>query len=247
MNPEPADVKLQKFIADHGLCSRRKAEAWIARGLVTVNDRAAVIGMRVRPGSDRVAIRGRPLRGGRRSPRILIMHKPPGYICSNHDPHYSRTIFDLVPPPLRKERLFCAGRLDKASEGLIIVTNDGQLSQRLTHPRHHILKKYRVLLNKPFNPCHWRLLVRGMEIDGEHLKVEKVIPTEKGPDSERRLQIHLRHGRKREIRRLLEALGYRVTRLRRFQIGRLNLRGLAPGGVRELTNDEVNLLIDPSA
>ena len=247
MNLEQADVKLQKFIADHGLCSRREAEAWIARGDVKVNDRVAAIGMRVRPGFDGVTIRGKPLRGGPRSPRILIMHKPPGYICSNHDPHYSHTIFDLVPPPLRKERLFCAGRLDKASEGIVILTNDGQLSQRLTHPRHQILKKYRVILNKPFNPRHSRLLVRGMQIDGEHLKVEKVVPADKSPNGQRRLLIHLRHGRKREIRRLLGGLGYRVTRLYRFQIGHLKLYGLPPGRVRQLTKDEVNLLIDPSA
>ena len=179
-----------------------------------------------------------PLPKGGGKKLVLAVHKPRGLLCSNADPHHEKTVFDLVPASLDAGRLFCAGRLDKESEGLLILTNDGALAQKLTHPSHRVVKRYRVTLDKPFDEKHIKNLLEGITWEGERLKVEKVIPDRHiGPIT--KLELHLNHGKKREIRRLLIALGYGVKRLQRFQIGRLPLRGITKGKCRILNDDEV--------
>lgn len=235
-------IRIQKFLADQGVCSRREAETWIRAGEVTVNGKPATLGQKIDPRSDRVAVGGQGVSWRRPDPVTLAMHKPRGVICSNRDPHHSRTIFDLVPPPWNRMRLFCAGRLDKDSEGLLILTSEGDLSQRLTHPAHQVIKRYLVTLTRPFDQQHGPMLLRGLMVEGELLKAEKVVPVKKGRLAPDTLEVHLGHGRKREIRRMLEFLGYRIDRLCRFQIGNLTLRGLGPGRVRLLGRKDIDLL-----
>jgi len=233
-------IRLQKFIADTGIASRRQAEAMIEEGRLTINGIPAKLGSKVVPGKDRVHLDGGVIHASKHVPVVLALNKPKGLLCSNRDPHHSKTVFDLVPPSLNAGRLFCSGRLDKESEGLLILTNDGALSQKLTHPSHRVIKRYRVTIDRPLNPRHIKNLLEGITWEGERLKVEKVIP-EKSHDSTK-LEVHLQHGKKREIRRLFIALGYGVTRLIRFQIGKLTIRGIGPGKVKQLTNAEIELL-----
>jgi len=235
-------IRLQKYIADHGICSRRQAEALIEEGRVQVNGELAHLGQKVVPGVDRVNVRGRNLGGGVKKDIVLALNKPKGYISSNSDPYHDKTVFDLVPPPWNRERLFCAGRLDKDSDGLLIITNNGDLAQRLTHPSTEVIKRYKVTLSRPFHEAHIRIMLNGVMVDGERLKAEKVIPMKKGPNADRVIEVHLGHGKKREIRRMVEALGYYVKRLQRFQIGSLRMRGIASGRVRQLNKKEIDLL-----
>lgn len=238
-------VRLQKILADQGLCSRRQAEEWISGGRVSVNGKTAELGMRARPGQDSIALDGRMLHLKARPTLVVAVNKPRGYICSNSDPHHPKTIFDLVPPQLRQDRLMCAGRLDKDSEGLVILTNSGEFSQRLTHPSNAVIKRYRVQLDRPFRPEDSPKLIQGVTWEGERLSADKVIPFEAPADRDKNfVEIHLGHGRKREIRRLLLAFKYGVRRLRRFQIGNLQLKGIPPGGYRILAEREISRLFE---
>lgn len=237
----PAGIRLQKFIADAGLCSRRKAEEMITEGRVEVNGELATIGMRVQP-KDRVLVDGAGIGRKARETVTLIMNKPRGVLCTNHDPFAHETVFSLLDERMAKLRLFCAGRLDKDSEGMLILTNDGELSNRITHPAGGVVKRYRVLLNKPFDTKHIAKMLNGVTRDGERLYALKIIPATVGEDRERRCEVHLSQGRKREIRRLFETFGYRVKRLKRFQMGKLVLKKLAPGMARPLNDSEIGLL-----
>lgn len=248
MKTSPA-IRLQKYIAATGICSRRAAEELIASGAVTVNGKTAEPGLKVIPGKDRVFVGKKPLEAPADEHLTLAMNKPRGYICSHADPHNEQTIFDLLPAAKRPaRRLLYAGRLDKDSEGLVILTTDGDLVNRLTHPRSGITKRYNVLLSQPFPAGKIPALLRGVQIEGERLNADKVIPLDRSPAGKHlSLEVHLHHGRKREIRRLFEALGFRVKRLQRFQIGNLTVRGIPQGEARPLGPREIRLLLGPSA
>ena len=236
-------VRIQKFIADSGLCSRRAAEALITAGEVYVNGRPATLGQKVEPGADKVTVRGKPVRTQPQPKLALVMHKPRGVVCSNSDPHAEQTIFDLLPREWARLRLFCAGRLDKDSEGLVILTSDGDLANRLMHPSNLVVKRYYVSLEQPFPAARLRSLLSGIIFEGERLKVERahlVNPGRDGTSTE--LDVHMHHGKKREIRLLFTALGFEVRRLRRYQIGALRLKGIALRGVKQLSSKEIESL-----
>ena len=236
-------VRLQKFLADAGVCSRRAAEALIVAGEVWVNGRRAEIGQRVAPGADKVTVRGRPVRTVPQPRLTLAVHKPRGLVCSNDDPHHAATIFDLLPREVAKFRFFCAGRLDKDSEGLVILTTDGDLAHRLMHPSNVVVKRYYVRLETPFPAGRLRQLLRGVVLEGERLQVEYaalVNPRAGGASAD--LDVWMHHGKKREIRQLFLALGYSVKRLRRYQIGALPLRGIPLRGVKQLSSKEIQQL-----
>lgn len=236
-------VRVQKFIADAGLCSRRAAEALVAAGEVWVNGQPAVAGQKVSPSADRVTVQGKTVRT-RTQPKItLAVHKPRGLVCSNDDPHNPDTVFSLVPRPYTRLRFFCAGRLDKDSEGLVILTTDGDLAHRLMHPSSEVVKRYFVSLERPFPAAKLRRLVLGLTFDGERLKVERaaiVNADRSGSGSE--LDVHMHHGKKREIRLLFSALGYPVRRLRRYQIGAIRLKGIPLRGARQLASKDIEQL-----
>lgn len=230
-------------MADAGICSRRAAEELVKAGEVFVNDEAAVLGQKVQPGVDRVTVRGKPLRSRAQPKLTLVVHKPRGVVCSNSDPHADTTIFDLLPRELARIRLFCAGRLDKDSEGLVILTSDGDLANRLMHPSNTVVKRYHVSLEEPFPFSRLKLLLRGVVAEGEKLKVEYAHLLNAGADrSSPELDVHMHHGKKREIRLLFLALGYQVRRLRRYQIGALRLKGIPLRGVKQLSTKEISSL-----
>jgi len=240
---ESAAVRVQKFLADAGVCSRRAAEALIAAGDVWVNGARAEPGRKVTPGLDKVVVGGRPIKSATQPRITLAVHKPRGLVCSNDDPHNAATIFDLLPRELARLRFFCAGRLDKESEGLVILTTDGQLANRLMHPSMGVIKRYHVTLKVGFPSDRLATLVRGVVVDGERLKVERAALVNPGPDARSRdLDVHMHHGRKREIRQLFTVLGFDVRRLRRYQIGSLRLQGIPLRGGKQLSMQEVESL-----
>lgn len=241
--PESTGIRLQKFIADAGICSRRAAEELILNGEVTVNGKPPELGQRVEPGRDRVVVQGKLVAAQAALPLTLAMNKPKGYLCSHGDPHHKKTIYDLLPPELASRRFLCAGRLDLDSEGLLILTTDGDLANRLMHPSNQVVKRYHVTLTRPFPKNKIPLLLRGIDFEGERLKVEKVFPVKVGRNEDfTDLEVHLHHGKKREIRRLFMTLGYRVKRLKRFQIGRFSLRRIPLGMSKILTARDTRLL-----
>ena len=247
--PPPEPLRLQKFLADIGVCSRRAAEALIAQGEVWVNGKRAEKGQKIVPGADMVAVSGRVV-SAEAQPRVtLAVHKPRGLICSNDDPHNPETVFSLVPGEFTKLRFFCAGRLDKDSEGLVILTTDGDFAHRLMHPSHQVVKRYHVSLTRPFPRSRLPQLVEGVASEGEQLKVEEASLVEPRADAtSAEVDVAMHHGKKREIRQLFIALGFEVRRLRRYQIGSFRLEGIAPGAARRLSEREIELLFHvPSA
>ncbi len=239
----PATIRIQKYLADAGVCSRRAAETLIREGEVWVNAAPAGIGQRVSPGEDKVTVSGKPVRAAAQPRITLAMHKPRGLICSNDDPHHAKNIFTVLPGEFAKHRFFCAGRLDKESEGLVILTTDGDLANRLMHPRNTVVKRYLVTLKQPFPHTKKPLLLKGIVFDGERLKVERA--TLVAPDRDNtspQVDVQMHHGKKREIRLLFTTLGYDVKRLRRYQIGSFPLKGIPLRAVKPLTPREIELL-----
>ncbi len=239
-SPRPEPVRLQKFLAEGGFGSRRACERLIAEGRVAVG--GAVVreqGVQVDPSSARVTVDGRPV--GRQTLLYLLLHKPLGYVCTSSDPSGRPTFHELLPP--LPARVYSAGRLDMDSEGLLLVTNDGPLVQRLTHPRHHAVKVYRVWADRDFGGEDLAALRRGVVADGERLACESV--ERRGRAGARWMyEVRLREGRNRQVRRMFGACGARVTRLVRIQFGPLRLDALPPGGWRRLTPGEIAALRD---
>ncbi|HAV12498.1 MAG TPA: rRNA pseudouridine synthase [Opitutae bacterium] len=234
--------RIQKIIANSGLCSRREAERHIEDGNVRVNGKIAQLGDKATPDAA-IFVNNKPLMMKQERIVTLIMNKPKGVMCTNSDPHAERTVFDLLPTDLLRLRLFCAGRLDKDSEGLLVITNDGELAHRLTHPSNEIIKRYRVVLHRDFKKEDIPKLLQGVEYEGDFLKAEKVLPAPQvGEGHERRLEVHLHHGKKREIRRLFEAHRYFVKKLVRVQIGRIILKNIPKGGIKILGKKDIERL-----
>ncbi len=236
-------IRLQKFIADAGLCSRRNAEMLIAQGEVWVNSAPAKPGQKVTPGVDKVTVSGKSVRTTSQ-PRITVaVNKPRGLVCSNDDPHHAATVFELLPREFSKFRFFCAGRLDLDSEGLVILTTDGDLANRLMHPSNVVVKRYHVILKKPFPASRLGQLVRGVVIEGEKHKVERAALINAGAsEASANLDVHMHHGKKREIRQVFMTLGFDVKRLRRYQIGALQLKGIPLRAGKVLSTKSIDAL-----
>jgi len=236
-------LRLQKFLAEAGVCSRRAAEALIAQGEVWVNGAAATLGQKITPGVDRVTVGGKTIQATVQPLVTVAVHKPRGLVCSNDDPHHAATVFELLPRELNKLRFFCAGRLDLDSEGLVILTTDGDLAHRLMHPSNVVVKRYHVILKSPFPSSRLGQLIRGVVVEGEKMKVERAALINAGAGgTSTDLDVHMHHGKKREIRQLFTTLGYDVKRLRRYQIGALQLKGIPLRAGKTLSPREINSL-----
>lgn len=233
-------MRIQKYISQCGVCSRREAERKILEGDVEVNGVPAEIGQDVNPEADKVSVDGALVRGIVEDKVVLAMNKPKGYICSNGDPFKAQTVFDLLPEPFASMKLFCCGRLDKNSQGLLLLTNDGDLANKITHPSSGVVKRYHVLLNRDLDAKIIPVLLRGVLCDGEKLKASRIIPDSSNlSDSPRRVEVWLNQGRKREIRRMFEAMGYFVKELKRYQIGGLVLKRIPEGAVKILGKADI--------
>ena len=235
--PEP--IRLQKYLAERGIASRRGAEELVRAGRVTVNGRKATIGMSVDPQDDLVAVDGQNLEQQRDRPAYLLLHKPRGYVTTMGDRHAARTVAELVADyPVRT---FPVGRLDKDSEGLLLMTNDGALANALTHPASHVPKVYRVTLRGQVSDAQRDKLSTGMELDGRRTQPIELRVLAEEPDRTV-LQLTLKEGRNRQIRRMCETLSLEVLRLKRIALGPLKLGLLPAGQWRELTAEEVKRL-----
>ena len=217
------------------MAARRKADQLIASGEVLVNGAPAVAGQQVTPGIDRVTVGGRPVEPVATS-TYLMMNKPVGVLTSVGDDRGRQTVVDRLPPG--RPRLFPVGRLDLDSHGLVLLTDDGELAGRLMHPRYHVEKEYRVVVRGRPGEDAVRRLSEGMVVRGERFEPAEVQLLD-AADGDTRLTMVLREGRKREVRRLWQALGHPVLDLQRVRIDGLQLGDLAEGDVRPLRSDEV--------
>jgi 23S rRNA pseudouridine2605 synthase len=240
--PAGGDEKLQKVLARAGFGSRREMEAWIAAGRVTVNGAPAHLGQRVSAG-DRVRVDDRPVeaRGQAEPARVLLYHKPAGEIVSAADPEGRPSVFDRLPR-LKRGRWIAAGRLDFSSSGLLVLTTSGELAARLMHPRFGLEREYAVRVDGLLEPEALRTLIRGVLLEDGPARFD-TIADEGGRGRNHWYRVVLREGRNREVRRMFEAVGHRVSRLIRVRFGPLALPpSLKRGWFRELRAAEVDAL-----
>ena len=229
--------RIQKLMAAAGLCSRRTAEEWIAAGRVIVNGRIARVGDKADPDRDTVLVDGSPLRGAAQHV-YLMLYKPRGYVTTLSDERGRRTAAELVADC--GTRVYPVGRLDRDSEGLLLFTNDGQLTHALLHPSHQVDKTYIVSVTGAEDGSAERLAAVD-KLDGESIVPAQVEELHRsGTAAEYRVVIH--QGKKRQIRRMCAAAGLEVTRLCRVAEGGLRLGGLPPGKWRYLTEEELGLI-----
>ncbi len=223
-------MRLNQFLARAGFGSRRACEELIREGAVTINGhRLRELATRV-SAEDNVLVNGKPVKMP--LPLVAILHKPPGYLCTSPESTDERTIYDLLPAGW--PRVVYVGRLDKDSEGLLVVTNDGNLSQRLTHPSTKMRKTYIVTLDKEFDFALAPKMKKGITIEEGFARMEDIYRV--GP---RTLKVVLTQGLKRQIREMFYKFGYEVKRLVRIQIGNLALEGLLAGQHRVLSQADV--------
>ncbi|MEE2972740.1 MAG: pseudouridine synthase [Planctomycetota bacterium] len=243
---EPARIRIQRVLADAGIASRRASEALVEEGAVTVNGRI-VEGLPcfVDPNADDIRVSGRRVEKRRRHHYIMLF-KPRGYVCTSRDPQGRKRALDLVQHP-SGSRLFSVGRLDLESSGLLLLTDDGELANRLTHPRYGVHKGYDVTVRGRLDDEAIDKARRGLYLvdrrTGEATRTAESDLVVLKRDRERtRLYIALREGRNRQIRRVMDRVGHPVRKLRRVQMGPLKLKGLAIGEWRELTPGELGAL-----
>lgn len=224
-------LKLNHYLARCGVASRRKAAEMVKSGRVAVNGRLVFVPAFFVPPEAVVTVDGKAVAPER--PVYLALHKPIGYTCTSQDRFTSRKVTDLVPSSFG--RLFTVGRLDRQSSGLILLTNDGDFAQRLSHPRYQVEKEYEVLVQPRLRGADYRQIRAGVLDAGERLSARKVFSLEEG-DNWTLVSLVLVEGKKREIRRLFIALGYRVVSLKRVRIGNIRLGNLPVGHYRQLQN-----------
>ena len=232
-------VRLQKFLADAGLMSRRAAEAEIAAGRVSVNGHPAEIGMQVDPATDLVTYRGKKVVFSKKEHVYIMMNKPRGYLCSTEDDRGRKCVTDLLDGV--NARVYPVGRLDLISEGLLLLTDDGELKNRLTHPSYSLPKVYRVKVGGEVSESQLVTLGSPLVIDGYKIRPVEVSMGE-SDESGTVLKMTLKEGRNRQIRKMCEQAGLTVKRLSRVSIGNLKLDGLPVGKWRHLDEREVEYL-----
>ena len=230
-------IRLNRFLASCGVASRRACDAIVFEGRVQVNGETADSpGLQIDPSIDLVTVDSQPV--SQEGLRYLALNKPPGVICSSDDPQGRPTVFSLLSTV--RERTVTVGRLDFDSEGLLLLTNDGALAQHLSHPRHHVNKIYKVWTERVLNSLEVERLEYGIEDEGEVLEADRI---DWNPSRDPHLlTMTLSQGKNRQIRRMVRAVGHRVQRLQRVQVGGLQLGALPLGEYRDLSESEVDSL-----
>ncbi|MGD2245768.1 MAG: pseudouridine synthase [Candidatus Aminicenantes bacterium] len=229
-------IRLNKFLSQAGIASRREADRLIAQGRVKVNGVIIqTLGSKIEVERDRVEVDGKQIKG-EKSRAYVLLNKPPGYLVTLKDPLRRQTVLELLPK--LKTRLFPVGRLDYDSEGLLLMTNDGELANRLMHPRYEIKKIYLVKVSGLPEKNRLAKLEKGILIEGKKTAPAKISLLSSSPKRSL-LKVEIHEGRKREIRRMFEAIGFPVLRLSRIEFAGLTAHGLNPGEWRYLTEKEV--------
>lgn len=233
-------VRIQKIIADSGLCSRRKAEELISQGAVTVNGRPCSLGDKADSARDIIAVNGKVIAEAPVQKRYIMLNKPRGYITSMSDDQGRKIAVELLDGV--PERVVPVGRLDRNSEGLLLFTNDGEFANEITHPSHHVSKTYRVTIDGLVSEEQLTRLSTGVKLDDGKVTLPctvEVITEEPGRTV---LRIVIKQGLNRQIRRMCDAVGLKVGRLRRVAIGSVKLGMLKTGEWRDLTKEELKSL-----
>ena len=231
------NIRLNRFIAHCGICSRREADDLIRNGFITVNgNKVTDLGVKVSASDD---VRYKNKRLSAEKMVYILLNKPKGYVTTVEDPHADKTVLDLVGNACT-ERIYPVGRLDKETTGVLLLTNDGQLTGRLTHPKYIRKKIYHVFLNKPVTKNDLSLLTEGIEIDGEMITIDAVSYAD--PEDRTQIGIEIHSGQNRIVRRIFEKLGYRVSKLDRVYFAGLTKKNLPRGKWRFLTEKEINML-----
>ena len=233
-------MRIQKYIADAGICSRRKAEEMILDGLVKVNGELLTgLGYQMQE-NDVVEVSGQVISASEKKVYYL-MYKPRGYVTTVKDQFDRPCVMDLIGDEV-KERIYPAGRLDYHTEGLLILSNDGEFVNAITHPKHHIEKKYLAVINGIIKEEAIEKLKRGVVIDGKKTAPAKVFLSEIFKDK-CLVEVTIFEGRNRQVRKMFEAVGHRVIELKRVQIGPIEIGSLKEGRVRKLNPNEVQALL----
>ena len=229
-------MRINKFLASSGIASRRECDKLISEGRIKVNGKPAVLGTEINDG-DEVYADGKPV--NLKKNEYYILNKPKGYICSVSDEKGRKTVMDLMPQGVG--RIYPVGRLDYDSEGLIIMTTDGELAQKLTHPSHEVPKTYLVKIESVLTEADLNPIRSGVEIDGYVTKKCKahIVETNRAYT---KIHITITEGKNREIRKMFAAIGKEVTLLKRIKIGEITLRGLDRGAYRKLSQQEIAYL-----
>ena len=235
--PIQEEIRLNKFIANSGVCSRREADTLIQAGVVTVNGEVVTeLGTKVNVYKDEVKFNGEKLKGEEKV--YLVMNKPKGYVTTASDPHAEKTVMELLKGcPFR---VFPVGRLDKSTTGVLMFTNDGELAEKLTHPSYDKKKIYQVSLDKPLKQEDYEKALAGVELTDGKTAADELEFID--ADDHRKLGIEIHSGKNRIVRRLFEALGYEVKALDRVYFAGLTKKGLKKGAWRKLSEGEVNIL-----
>ncbi|NLE35723.1 MAG: rRNA pseudouridine synthase [Bacteroidales bacterium] len=234
---EPELIRLNKYIADSGVCARREADELIRQGYITVNGKkVADMGIKVLPG-DRVEYRGKRLTPGKKV--YVLLNKPKGYVTTVRDPHAENTVLDLVRDATR-ERIYPVGRLDKATTGVLLLTNDGDLAGKLTHPSYGAGKIYHVFLDKEITRHDMEKIIEGVALDDGTVSADAISWTDPADHTQVGVEIH--SGQNRVVRRIFEKLGYKVRKLDRVSFAGLTKKNLQRGHWRLLTQKEISML-----
>lgn len=233
--------RVQKVMADNGLCSRRAAEAMIAAGRIKVNGHPAKLGDKMNPSRDLLSIDGQTFRPARRKEMLyLMLYKPRGFVTTSKDDQGRKTVMELLKEV--PTRVYPIGRLDKESEGLLLFTNDGDFANKMTHPKHEISKLYRVTVHPQATEEQIVQLSSGVVLDDGHRTMPASVRVVAEDEGRTVMEMGIKEGRNRQIRRMCEAVGLDVMRLKRSAVGAVKLGMLKPGKYRELTPAEVNAL-----
>jgi 23S rRNA pseudouridine2605 synthase len=233
---EPTGIRLNRFIANAGICSRREADQLIVSGSISINGKiVSQLGTKVFP-SDQVRFNDQVIRSEKQV--YVLLNKPKGYITSTHDPEERSTVMDLVRKACR-ERIYPVGRLDRNSTGILLLTNDGELAERLAHPSHQVKKIYEVGLDQPVKPSDIAVIRQGINLDDGFIKADDIAFTSQ---DKKRIGIEIHSGRNRIVRRIFESLGYKVTRLDRVMYAFLTKKNLPRGKWRHLSPSEISRL-----
>ena len=236
--PIQEEVRLNKFIANSGICSRREADNFIQAGVVTVNGEVVTqLGTKVNILKDEVKFNGERLKGEKKV--YIVMNKPKGFVTTSSDPHAEKTVMDLLKGC--ETRVFPVGRLDKNTTGVLMFTNDGEIAEQLTHPSYNKKKIYQVILDKPLEETDKeKILTEGLELNDGNIKADELEYID--AEDHRRLGIEIHSGKNRIVRRIFECLGYDVKALDRVYFAGLTKKGLKKGEWRPLSEGEVNVL-----
>jgi len=230
-------IRLNKYIADSGLCSRREADELIAGGEVTVNGKQVrEMGTRIQP-RDTVRYKGKVLKNEK--PVYILLNKPKDVVTTVKDEHAKRSVIDLVKNAC-SERVYPVGRLDRNTTGVLLLTNDGDLTTRLTHPRYQKRKVYHVVLDKPVVKSHLEEIVEGIDLEEERVHADAASYVDPGDKTQVGIEIHT--GQNRVVRRIFDSLGYRIKKLDRVYFAGLTKKNLPRGKWRFLTQKEINML-----